>query len=83
MRTTEKGNVTVVMKLIDLGSDINLQANNGWTALMYACKYKHKNIVEFLLKNGAYSDLRNTRNESCWDLTASPCILKYKKRFNI
>ena len=47
--------------MIKLGIDINFQDNKGNTALMRACVYEHKKIVEILLAVGA--DIYITNNK--------------------
>lgn len=39
------------------GADINAKCRNvmdanGWTALMYAAYYRHKHVMDFLIKEG-------------------------------
>ena len=43
------GHHQVIELLLSKDADINIQNNNGWTALMFACAYKHPQIVELLL----------------------------------
>jgi hypothetical protein len=46
-------------KLIHLGADVNIQASNGMTALMYACQDRNINFVNELIKAGADVNLKN------------------------
>jgi len=40
--------------LISKGADINIRNNYGESALIYGVKFSNRNILEFLLKRGAY-----------------------------
>ena len=43
------GHHQVVELLLSKDPDINIENNNGWTALMYASRYGHHQVVELLL----------------------------------
>ena len=47
-----KGDYETVVKLIDLGSDVN-QKWNGMTPAMYAARYNRVEILQLLIDNGA------------------------------
>ena len=45
------------------GADVNLRDKDGWSALMYACRYQNNlNIVDMLIEKGAYIRTRNKFN---------------------
>ena len=39
----------IVERLLEAGANVNLQANDGWTALMWAAERGHTEIVELLI----------------------------------
>ena len=43
----------LIKLLIEKGADLNDQDKNGYTPLMWACKYNHTEIIELLLDKGA------------------------------
>ena len=45
--------------LIQQGADVNVQVNNGWTALIWAAEKGHKEIVEMLLEGGADVNIKS------------------------
>ncbi|MGH0133736.1 UNVERIFIED_CONTAM: hypothetical protein FKN15_025418 [Acipenser sinensis] len=47
------GQCDCIRELIMQGADINLQREDGGTALSAACQYGHSKVVETLLKNGS------------------------------
>ena len=49
-----------IERLLAAGADINLQDEDGWTALHWAALNRYSNIVTHLLAAGADTDLRNS-----------------------
>jgi len=47
-----EGDVEKMKKLVAEGADINEGNNRGWTALMYACRYRHEEAVQWLIDQG-------------------------------
>ena len=45
-----KNNTKVALKLIENKANIDIQNDNGWTALMCSCKYNNTEIVSYLLE---------------------------------
>ena len=48
-----KGDVKKVNTYLKKGANINAKNRARWTALAYATKYKHVNVVKYLVENGA------------------------------
>ena len=60
-----------VLKCIESGAVINSRNKvNGWTALHWAAKRDHDNIVLILLKHGANPKIENNKGECPIDLTS-------------
>ncbi|ANB50888.1 putative ankyrin repeat protein [Powai lake megavirus] len=58
--------------------DIDVQDNNGWTALMWACRYANESysfdLIDMLLDKGADTDLINHQGMSAMNI-----LVKYHK----
>mmetsp|Transcript_42658 Transcript_42658/g.102925 ORF Transcript_42658/g.102925 Transcript_42658/m.102925 type:complete len:425 (+) Transcript_42658:2-1276(+) len=54
------GDVEEMAKLVKEGADVNEPNNRGWTALMYACRYRHEEAVQWLIDNGADIKMSNS-----------------------
>jgi len=48
-----KGEYSKVVSYVKKGVGIDQKNQARWTALAYACKYNHMDIVKFLIENGA------------------------------
>lgn len=48
MYAVKYGNMNYVKKLVEAGANINLENEEGRTAIDYAKKYEHKEILEYL-----------------------------------
>jgi len=67
-----EGNETLVKELIKSGVNVNSQNSiNGWTALHWAAKRGHSNIVQLLCEAGAVKDIFATNNLSPCDVAAN------------
>ena len=53
IEAAKDGNMIVLKAALDKGADINARDENGWTALMWAKKNGHSEIVEYLKRRGA------------------------------
>lgn len=63
MKAAKNGNDWDVNMLIKSGADLNLRDKDGWTALMYACRYQNSlSIVKTLVEKGAFVRVRNRYN---------------------
>lgn len=65
-----RGDVDAVSKLVADGTDLNLQASDGWSALMFAAGRGHEAIVRRLLEHGAKPELMNKENDNALTLAA-------------
>ena len=43
----------LIKLLLEKGANINIKDKNGYTPLMWSCKYNHTEIIELLLDKGA------------------------------
>ena len=48
-----KGNIEVVKQHLADGADVNAENEDGWTPLLHAAGYGHKEIAELLIDKGA------------------------------
>jgi len=55
-----KGELSKVRNYLKRGVDINARNRARWTALAYACRYGHRDIIKLLVENGA--DVNQTVN---------------------
>jgi ankyrin repeat protein len=53
------GDVATVILLVEAGMDVNRIGDMGATPLHYAYDGKHQSIIEFLLANGASTEVRD------------------------
>jgi hypothetical protein len=73
--------------LIDKIIDVNVADKNGQTALMYAVIEINVDLVEYLLKNGAYIDLKDDAGDTAIDIAnqhdeyGTPGINGYRHNF--
>ena len=55
-----KGDFETVVKLINLGTDVN-QKSNGMTPAMYAAKFNRCEILKLLINNGAQLKVKSDK----------------------
>ena len=70
LQAAEDGNIDSVRLLLDIGTDVNYQNKDGWTALMVACQNGHYQVVELLLHNNADP---NIQEEDGWTVLIFAC----------
>jgi ankyrin repeat protein len=61
MEAASTGNFSLLERMLDMGVDVNVQAEDGYTALHCAAKTGQLAIISFLLTKGAAIDPRNTK----------------------
>ena len=54
--------------LLAHGASVNTTDSNGETPLFAAVKYKHKELVKWLMKNGAAVDMKNRQELTPLDI---------------
>ena len=57
-----------IKRFISEGEDINLQDEEGWTALITATFYNDPEIVKILIDAGAKIDLQNNEGKTALDI---------------
>ena len=63
IKSSKEGDYDKVVNLISNGADVNYIGEFRWTPLMWAVRNNYKNIVEYLLKNGAILDLKGSAKD--------------------
>lgn len=56
-----KGDIKMVMKFIEYGTDVNQRTNDDMTPLMTAARYNKVEIIKMLLAQGARPNAKNTK----------------------
>ena len=67
MFVSDNGHHQVMELLLKEGADVNIQNNDGWTALMIASDDGHHQVVELLLKEGADVNIQNNNGWTALD----------------
>jgi hypothetical protein len=62
------GQEAEVVRLLDAGQDIDMQNEEGWTALHVAAEDGNERMVRYLLARGARTDLKTTRGRTAYDV---------------
>ena len=65
------GNTEEVARLLNGGADINMQNEEGWTALEVAAEQDNVAMVKFLLAHGADPKIKDNRHRGPVDVTTS------------
>ena len=63
-----KGQTDTLRRLCDFGADVNFQGPvTQTTPLMFAARYKHIDVIKYLLSRGADSRLKDNEGRSAYD----------------
>ena len=86
MNAAKTGNEWQIKALINSGADISKADNDGWTALMYACRYQESlSTVKSLVESGADVKQKTTYGATALTMAATynnnPEILNYLLEF--
>lgn len=65
------------MKILHLGTSIQLADQNGDTPLHYAAKYGHLDLAKNLVERGAAAHSRNKNNQTPYDIAESHLMRQY------
>ena len=63
--------------LLEKGANVDIQNNEGDTALIEASYYEHANIVDNLLEKGANVDIRNKQGDTALIIAVKKVMLKF------
>ncbi|MDE7264068.1 MAG: ankyrin repeat domain-containing protein [Anaeroplasmataceae bacterium] len=93
MIASEKNNAAMVQFLLDHSVFINQRNHFKESALFFAVRGKHKEIIDLLLKNGAFFDFKNKESQTIEEVASKEIkefllerrmndqVASYKKRF--
>jgi outer membrane protein assembly factor BamB len=59
-QAAQQGDLSTLKKCIESGIDVDVKTEYGATALFYACDRGNAQVVEYLLKNGASVDIKDS-----------------------
>lgn len=59
-----EGNLTSIKKKIKILKNVNFQDERGWTPLMAAVENNKKDVILYLLNEGAFIDIRNSSGDT-------------------
>lgn len=63
-----KGQMPVVIALVEAGADVNARDRKGFTALHHASYKGHQEVVDYLLKKGADPSIRSVTGKTAADM---------------
>jgi len=83
-QAAERGDLAEVKRLVGSGIDVNILDERGETPLWSAIPMKHFEIANFLVSNGAKTDLKNnfgqTLLDQCQQHSWTECTDWFKQR---
>lgn len=68
-KLVQDGNLKCIRILVNLGADVNMQDEDGWTPLHYSVYVGNMAVTRFLLRNGANPDINNFNGQQAVDFT--------------
>lgn len=60
MMAAKAGHYQCIVSLMTRGASLNVGDNNGYTAIHFAARQGHKDVVEYLVEAGGAVELRDT-----------------------
>ncbi len=70
------GSVDKIREILDKGADVNAADSLGRTALMWAARRSHANVIETLVNSGARIDIRTNDGSTVFDYIVDEDIEK-------
>lgn len=64
VKAAKDNNQALVRKYVELGGNINVSDNKGYTPLIFAAYLGHGDLVDFLLKKGANACMKDKRGNT-------------------
>lgn len=77
MNSARFGDIETVKELINSEIDIDIQDQEGFTALMYATAKGNLEMVKLLIKEGAYADLKDNNGVTAMGYALTPEVLEF------
>ncbi len=73
LEAVKQGDLRDAEKLLEQGADVNVQDEDGWTALMFSAKSQNVEMAQMLMDNGADNDVRNKEGDKAiWIAKTGP-----------
>lgn len=66
--SAKEGDTINIQKIASEGFNLNMQDEEGWTALHHAAKMKQDKVVDLLISLGVNQGLRNNIGQTCQDI---------------
>jgi ankyrin repeat protein len=64
VKAAKENNQTLIGKYVELGGNVNVSDDKGYTPLIYAAYFGHEGLVDFLLNNGANACIKDKRGNT-------------------
>lgn len=74
LQSAREGDTVTIQKIAAEGFNLNMQDDEGWTALHCAAKAKQDKVVELLIKLGVNQGIRNNIGQTCQDIITETSI---------
>lgn len=81
-RLASEGNEAELIDLINNGSDVNEEDDNGFTALHHAAEGGHAKVIEILLQNGAHVNGKGSPLHVVRDVKSAQLLFQAKANLN-
>jgi uncharacterized protein len=64
VKAAKENNQELISKYVELGGDLNVADNKGYTPLIFAAYFGHEGMADFLLKKGANACTKDKRGNT-------------------